>query len=100
MMAGMARGAQRVVIAGQGTTAQQMYDLMSERVGSRNVMRLETYRDAADVQYQARAFGADAILGVRPSISRTFPSIRAQRSSRITSKLCGLGLIGGRRTAD
>jgi len=58
--------AKRVLIAGTGPAVSQLYSLMVKRVGPANILWIKTYSDETDVQAQARAFGADAIFGVRP----------------------------------
>ncbi len=71
MMTDMARNAKRVVVAGDGPAADLMAQRMTEKLGAGNVVRLAGAVDSERTQRQAHQVGADLILGVRSSSSRS-----------------------------
>lgn len=71
IMTEMAHSAKRVVVAGEGPAADLMEQRMTVQLGAENVVRLAGAADSERAQRQAHQCGADLILGVRPSPSRS-----------------------------
>src|SRR5271169_1396785 len=79
LMSQMVQKGQRILVAGDGQVAKQIYDAAAKRAGATtNVAWLREYTNMEDLQIAARSFEANAILGVRgkapvPQISFSAP---------------------------
>lgn len=63
----MTHNKRKALIVGEGPEADLMYKNMLNKLGETNVKRISVYSDDKSLQFEARRFGADVILGVKES---------------------------------
>lgn len=64
-LTGTVRDKSKAIIVGKGDEADLMYGNMVQKLGEKNVKRIDSFLDEKTLQLEARKFGADVILGVR-----------------------------------
>lgn len=65
IITGLVPDSKKVVVFGETPTADITFNIMKNKIGSENVMRVHRVPDFNEQQRIAREFGADAILGVK-----------------------------------